>query len=260
MRGCVIGLCTFMAAGLGGCGTRVPPIQDIGDDVAGQQLVNAIVYNITCDVQDGISYIYKHQLSTFLDNWGVQLTLNLTVEEKSSVNPSLSYLPTSMFTLGVDGTLSSEATRTEKINSYYTVKQLLKIGPCSNRENGPLLRANDLGLKAILFDSLAARNKGLMQFSDDPKGPLGTNVISHEVKFEVVLSGDITPAWVLKYVKIDPSSPVFSAKRDKTHDLVITLGPTDASGTAPSQAAAFSALASDIGVSISNNVKNLQLR
>jgi hypothetical protein len=80
------------------------------------------------------------------------------------------------------------------------------------------------------------------------------------VKFEVVLSGDITPAWVLKYVKIDPSSPVFSAKRDKTHDLVITLGPTDASGTAPSQAAAFSALASDIGVSISNNVKNLQLR
>jgi hypothetical protein len=80
------------------------------------------------------------------------------------------------------------------------------------------------------------------------------------VKFEVVANADITPGWVLKYVKVNPTGSLFSMKRDKTHDLVITLGPTDASGKAPSAAAANSALASDIGVAIGNSVKNLRLQ
>jgi hypothetical protein len=249
-----------VVATLVGCGTYVPGIQDIGDDVTGRQLVNSIVQSITCEVQDGINAIYKHRTSTFYDNWGVQVTLNLTIEEKSSFSPSLSYLPTAMFSLGGDAGISSDATRTDKLNSYYTVKELLKSGPCSQRPNGPLLRANDLKLKDLLFDNLLASDNGLMHFSDDSKGPLGTNVISHEVKFEVVASADVTPGWVLKYVRINPAAPLLAVQRDKTHDLVITLGPTDASGKAPSAAAANSALASDIGVAIGNSVRNLRLQ
>jgi hypothetical protein len=249
-----------VASMLVGCGTSVPEIQDIGDSAAGQQLVQAIVTNITCEVQDGVNRIYKHRHSTFLDNWGVQIMLNLTIEEKGSVSPSLNYLPTTMFTLGADGSFSSDATRTDKLNSYYTVKELLRLGPCApaDRTHGTLLRADDLKLTEWLFDNVTASDTGEVRYGDDSKGPFGQNVISHEIKFEVVLSGDITPGWVLKYVKINPTAPFLSAKRDKTHDLIITLGPTDKSGTAPSQAAANAALASDIGVAVGNNVKNLR--
>jgi hypothetical protein len=249
-----------VASMLVGCGTSVPEIQDIGDSAVGQQLVQAIVTNITCEVQDGINRIYKHRHSTFLDSWGVQITLNLTIEEKGSVSPSLKYLPTTMFSLGADGSFSSDATRTDKLNSYYTVKELLRLGPCdpADRTHGTLLRADDLKLTEWLFDNLTASDTGEIHYGDDSKGPFGQNVISHEVKFEVVLSGDITPGWMLKFVTINPTAPFLSAKRDKTHDLIMTLGPTDASGKAPSQAAANAALASDIGVAVGNNVKNLR--
>jgi hypothetical protein len=252
-----------MASMLVGCGTYVPEIQDIGDSVAGQHLVQAIVTNITCEVKDGINAIYDASPggSTFLDNWGVQITLNLTIEEKGSVSPSLKYLPTTMFTIGADGSFSSDATRTDKLNSYYTVKELLQHGPCDpekDRTHGPLLRADDLKLKEWLFDNWTANDTKEVHYGDNPKGPFGQNVISHEVKFEVVVSGDVTPGWILKYVTINPTAPFLAAKRDKTHDLVITLGPTDATGKAPSQAAANSALASDIGVAVGNNVKNLR--
>ena len=40
-----------------GCGTYVPEIQDFGDKAAGQQLVQSIVYNVTCEVQDAFNRI-----------------------------------------------------------------------------------------------------------------------------------------------------------------------------------------------------------
>src|ERR1700730_2135118 len=98
---------------LGGCGLYVPEIQDFGDKVAGQQLVNAIAYNVTCEVQDAIYEIYhpggQTRASTFLDSWGVQITLSLQIEEKSSVNPLVSWMPPSpasaVFSLAGGGTL-----------------------------------------------------------------------------------------------------------------------------------------------------------
>ena len=63
-------LCACMASMLVGCGTSVPEIQDIGDSAAGQQLVQAIVTNITCEVQDGINRIYKHRHRNFFGQLG----------------------------------------------------------------------------------------------------------------------------------------------------------------------------------------------
>lgn len=250
-----------IAIALAGCGASVPEIQDIGDDVAGQQLVQAIVTNITCEVQDSVNAVYRGRRSLFLDKWGVQISLSLTIEEKGGVAPLLSYFPTAMFALGADAGLSSDATRIDKLNSYYSIKQLRTLGRCDprSRTHGPLLRSDDLKLTQWLFDNLTASDTGEIQFSDDTRGPFGQNVISHEVKFEVVANADITPAWQLMHVSINtPLVPFASVKRDKTHDLIITLGPTDDSGTGPSTAAANAALASEIGVAVGNNVKTIR--
>jgi len=137
----------------GSCGTYVPEIQEFpGDSVTGQQLVQMIVQNITCEVQDAVNDVYSKHTSTFLDTWGVQITLSLQVEEKAGVTPVVNWLPPSpasaIFNLAGGGTLSSDATRIDKLNSYFTVQELRKLGYCdpASRRSGQLLRA---GLKNL---------------------------------------------------------------------------------------------------------------
>jgi hypothetical protein len=244
--------------GVSACGTRVPEIQEIGDDVAGQQMVQAIVTNVTCEVQDAIAAVYKNRKRLFLDSWGVQITLNLTVDEKTDLAPNVSLLPTTIFTLGLGGGLSSEATRIDKLNSFWTVKQLRNMGACDPRSRAgrSKLLASDLKLKQWLFDNLTASDTGEIDFARDAtSGPFGQNVISHEVKFEVVSTGSLTPSWKLTRVLVNSTGTFVSISRDRTHDLIITLGPTNDAGTGPSQTAANAALASDIGVSVANGIK-----
>jgi hypothetical protein len=49
------------------------------------------------------------------------------------------------------------------------------------------------------------------------------------VKFEVVSTGSITPAWKLVRVNFDQTGSLMTGTRDRTHDLIITFGPLDKS-------------------------------
>jgi hypothetical protein len=284
MRLVVLSILAFMIAG---CGLYVPELQDFGDKVTGQQLVNSITYNVTCEVQDAIAKIYNNPdhpvKSTFLDTWGVQIALSLQVEEKSSVNPAVNWLPPSpanaVFNLAAGGTLSSDATRQDKLNSYFTVAKLRSMGPCdpATRPGGLLLMQSNLALDEWLIDNVTNQNTGLVNYKADyTDGPLGQNVLSHEVKFDVTDSGNITPGWVLTRVTVNPAGTnLLSASRDRTNDLVITLGPTlatpkkvvDKQGNVktvmihgPSSDAQAAALSSQIGLAVSNALKGTQLQ
>jgi hypothetical protein len=264
-----------------GCGLFVPELQDFGDKVTGQQLVHSITYNVTCEVQDAIDKIYNnpdhHVKSTFLDTWGVQITLSLQVEEKSSANPVVNWLPPSptnaVFNLAAGGTLSADATRTDKLNSYFTVAQLRTLGPCdpATRPGGLLLMQSNLGLDEWLIANVTNANTGEVNYAADfTDGPLGQNVLSHEVKFDITNTGNLTPGWVLTRVMINQGGNFLSATRDRTNDVTITLGPTlaapkpvvDKQGKVrmirtfvPSNEAANAALASQIGLAVSNALK-----
>jgi hypothetical protein len=77
---------TLLALELAGCGLYVPEFQENPfDKVGGQQLVQSIVYNITCEVQDAVAKIYNNpdhtREHTFLDTWGANIALNLQVDE-----------------------------------------------------------------------------------------------------------------------------------------------------------------------------------
>jgi hypothetical protein len=275
----------------GGCGLYVPEFQEVpGDKVSGQQLVQSIVYNVTCEVQDAIDRIYNnpdHPLKhTFLDTWGVQIALSLQVEEKSSVNPVVNWLPpspaTAVFNLNAGGTLSADATRQDKLNSYFTIQQIKALGPCdpSTRPGGVLLLQSNLALDEWLIDNLTAGNTGEINYASDySDGPLKQNVLSHEVKFDITDSGNITPGWKLTRVSINQSGNLLSATRDRTNDVTITLGPTlptpkpkldkkgrpvrDSQGRimttttfAPANDAYTAALASQIGLAVANAIRS----
>jgi hypothetical protein len=270
-----------VALAVSSCGTYVPPIQEYGlDKVAGQQLVQSIVYNVTCEVRDAIDKLYydpdhfrKH---TFLDTWGVQIALSIQVEEKSNVSPLANVTPpgaSTVFNLIVGGTASADATRQEKTNSYFTISQIRALGPCNpaDRPGGLLLLQSDLGLEDWLRANLIASDTGKIRFATDyTDGPLGTNVLSHEIKFDITNGGNLSPGWVLRAVSIDQGNNLLSATRDRTNDLTITLGPTlpmpkttkDKNGQlvtvtrfGPAAAAQEAALASQIGLAVSNAIK-----
>jgi hypothetical protein len=113
---------------------------------------------------------------------------------------------------------------------------------------GLFLLESDLKLEDLLFDSQTISDTGQVNF----KGKPSTNVISHEVKFIVNSSGSVNPAWKLsRLFTVNQSSVFLNALRNRTQDLLITLGTTDQSGTALSPPAASIALSSQIGIAVS---------
>jgi hypothetical protein len=266
---------------LPGCGYVTPAIQENrADPVAGQQLVDSIVYNIKCELQDAVHNLYNNpdyrRDHTFLDSWGAQTTLNLQVEEKSTLSPNANWIPpnpvTALFNLFFGGSLLGVATRQDKLNSYNTIQQIKALPPCgSARPGGILLMQSDLGLAEWLQDNVTEADTGRIQYAlDYSDGPLKTNVISHEIKFEVTTTANLTPGWKLRTWQVNQSGTLLSATRDRINDLTITLGPTVPTprttinaqgqtvttiGYVPSPQASEAALASQIGLAVSNALK-----
>jgi hypothetical protein len=241
--------CASLAiSSLAGCGTYVPEIQENAiDQAGGQLLVKAIVNSVHCAVKNavlealgpkGVPQNLSQKQGAFMNNWGAQMALILTVEEKSTLNPVLVLTPvsppTAIFTLGLGATASADATRKETLNFYYTVDQLRSGRPCPDPNNlepyaprDSLLLQNDLRLTEWLFDVIMAVGTREIGAPVDAKSILKQNVIQHEVKFEVVTTGNITPAWKLLRANVNQSGTFLSATRDRTHDLTVTFGPID---------------------------------
>jgi hypothetical protein len=91
---------------MSGCGTYVPGLQESYDPQNPQTMVDAIVSNVQCEVQSAVQFlilddqdavvaaaalgkVQKPSL-TWLKKWAAQVTLTLTVDEKSSLNPGVS--------------------------------------------------------------------------------------------------------------------------------------------------------------------------
>jgi hypothetical protein len=164
-----------------------------------------------------------------MDDWGVQMTLSLTVAEKGASNPTVNWFPpspaTAVFNLSAGANLSAEATRIDKINAYHLVRDLrLHRCPQENRPGGPFLMQSDLKLKEWLFDAITAERTNSVNFGFGPKG---TNVLTHQVKFEVVSNGSVTPTWKLTRVSVNPSGSFLFASRIRTHELILTLSPAE---------------------------------
>jgi hypothetical protein len=212
------------------CGLRVPEIAETGDRVAGQQLVEAILINITCELRDAVSDIRAaYPQGTFIDSYGIQTTLTLTYEEKGTLGPTVNWFPpspaTAVFNVGAGLNLSSDATRKNVIDGYYLVTDL-QNARCSDaaRPNGPFLLQSDLKLSDWLFSAVRASMTNTVNFKS---ASLATkdSILQHEVKFIIDTSVNATPTWKFKLVTVDPSGTFLSLDRSRTNDLLITLGP-----------------------------------
>jgi hypothetical protein len=95
---------------LGGCGVFTPEMQTFWERRDQQkEFENLVVNNIKCEIRNGV-YDAKQMLATteqypgndigWLEKQGATVTLKLSVDEKSSLNPGVSYT-TPLFSAGI---------------------------------------------------------------------------------------------------------------------------------------------------------------
>jgi hypothetical protein len=272
------GIASLLVAMLAsGCGLTVPEIQDFpatpGD---GQLLVQGIVNSVHCEVSNAVRWVIDHdkenakrdgrkRATEWLEPWGARITLQLTVEEKSTLNPNAVWMPHSpasaIFTLGGGASVTAVATRIEKLNFFWTVAELYRRAGCTpgiQQGNATsLLIQSDLKLTQWLQDQVSPVASGEVFQPVKTDTILKQDVLSHEVKFQLTTSGNITPAWKLTRATVNQSGTFFSTSRDRTHDLTVTFGPADPTSRSLMPPAEFAHLASQIGLSTATNLKGL---
>ena len=214
------------------------------------------------------------------ESWGITLTLTLTVEELSALSPGASIntplipgnktFPGNIvsanpqsFALGLGGTLSSDATRFDKYTLFYKVKDLEFLNEGCMKpdqldghaplafQGSSLLLESDLRIKTWMV-KIADLRSSVGVSADNPQ-----QALSYDIKFDIVTSGNVTPTWKLVRVTTPTGTfPFFNAKRERTHEMLLTLGPLASDKNGPGQLAANDALAAQIGAAVGTAVKN----
>lgn len=258
---------------MAGCGMHVPNIQEVGDDADGMLLVKAIVESINCELRQAIYTVKENEKKaaslsrrkpvSFLDGWGVQASLTLQIEEKGTLSPTLvGFIGNPIFSIAGGGTVSSGATRIDKLNFYHTVKDLYDTGPCGVRQpstaRGSYFIDSNLKIEEWLATQVLLVGTRETTVPVKPSSVFKQNAMSHEVKFEVLTSGSVTPTWRLARLNINPSGTFFSASRNRIHALILTFGPVDpsqADSLSPTAQAMF--LSSQLGLATTNGLRSL---
>ncbi|WP_457798716.1 hypothetical protein [Methylocystis sp. S23] len=295
------GMVFSVLGALSACGTYTPDIMEAWGQKGDEQIiVNSIAQRIRCEISEAVNTVldddlrdarqFKGQtrLLEWLEKWGAQVTLTLSIDEKTNVNPGVVFntpmigaktwfpagisVPASQFyTLGLGGKFNSTASRIDKINWFYTVAELRKDRACTMDPipGSYLIVDSDLKLKDWLRAAVTPSQTDLVTFPTDPNKK---DVISHQVKFVIETGGDITPTWRLVRITANGAGSFFGATRSRTQDLTITLGPTKGEPVpvkqvagktvvkemlVPTTAAQNAHLASQIGLSVANNLLNI---
>jgi hypothetical protein len=295
-----IGILLLSAISIGGCGLVVPDIQEFwGTPQDAGIKVNKIAGQIVCELRKAVQQVYiderehyveivpdplhpppkPQRLSTWFDSWGAQVTLTLNIVENTNLAPGVTFIQplaaaSTSRSLSLGATASSTATRTDKLNLFYTVQELKHGMPSTGLlcipgpTNADLFVQSDLKLYDWLSAALVANATGIAHYNN---GSSPKNGIEHEVKFDIVSDGSVNPTWTLVRFSGDTTGSLFAVGRDRSQDLDIAFGPIASSGgggggggggAASAQlapAAENSHLATQIGLAVSQALKNTPL-
>jgi hypothetical protein len=280
-----------------GCGTYVPQIGEIWDDNSGtnaRDIERLIKEKVYCELQRAVTNVntiseepsenvQKFNPRTGLlvavhplpDDWGVQMQLNLIVEEVGSLNPGVTFADplrpvaifgastSQSFSVGVGGTLSSDATRTDKFSLYYLVSDLMKDTTCAGGVDPQKIPADSLLLQSDLGIARWLKNALNVWYRTGIPRPLPQIAsLSYDIKFDVVTSAYGLPGWKLARVATGSGGlNLLTAKRERTHEMILTFGPSQTSkpgGTPqPNPISLNSALASEIGTAVGSAVSDV---
>jgi hypothetical protein len=262
----------LLAGSLAGCGIYVPDIVPSSDPDAHAIKVNKVINHVKCELREAVLSVLHYEYENmrqfperkrripWLDNWGAWLAIKFAAVEKGALNAGVTLtdpLPNSQsFTLGFGGTLSSEATRTDKVEYLFVFSDFIPPGgrvtrppePCKGYDG--ILIDSDLKIKDWLWSKvfpyfIAANIREL---------PPASKTMSYEVSFAVVTNGNITPTW--KLVRVGATgNPLASIGRTQTDNLTITMGEVDKKLRVPSPELLSANLATQIGSAVATAIQ-----
>lgn len=259
----------FLAAALGACGILPPQLNEAWEPAdLNDELIYRIKKSIYCELTNAIKsygqdkYVLKGKPANSIpDNWGVQLTLTMTSDETSSLNPSGSYnrnihpaadplapngSVAQSFSLPFTTQLSSQAVRMDTAYSFFTIKEILRKKPIDttcheynadedkfynlDRSGSSLLLSGNVGIASWLKGALVANNALPSSPLMKPK-EINLEVLQYSIKFVVITAGSVNPTWKLAPVSTAVGGlPLLSGNRTRTHQLLVTLGPAETEG------------------------------
>lgn len=225
---------TLLAATCGGCGLYLPELQEPYQHPREEKLdENAIVLRIKCELHKGVQdTLYKYRSSgdylgksvEWLNGWGAAVTLKITADEKSSINPGFS-IPAfpHVERLSVAGGLqaSADATRAETIGMTYRFDDLLAEGWIDQCDRaGPVIITSDLKIGEFIENkAFLAAVPGTV-----PVRQKVFDAFSYQATFVITYGGGITPTYKFVDVTANPDAPFLNGSRTRTHDITITIG------------------------------------
>jgi hypothetical protein len=264
-------------------------------------IVNKIAGQVACELARAVQQVYQDRPIEFhqnpgdppppppksldwFDKWSVQATLTLTILEQSTLNAGLSTnnilnnattafgktvittAQSSAVGFGLGGTTA--ATRTDKLSMFFSVKDLKNSDSAINMSclpspppNATLFVESDLKIYDWLQAALLPDATQIINYSGNSSPQ---NVIQHEIKFQIVTNGSVTPTWKLVRFTANTSGAFFALDRDRTQDLLITFGPTAPPATKSAQpqlstAAENAHLAALIGEDVAKAIKGISV-
>jgi hypothetical protein len=220
-----------------------------------------IVGHVACEIAIGIAQAQTFGLP-WLNKWGTSVTLTITAEDQSGINPGVSLVTplrnvirtfpsggnvnlSQSFSLGLGASGAATATRTETIQFTYLNSDLLTLAnnypSCDKLRTGAQMDG-DLQIRQFIFDkALIAKSGNASLFDKTSVGfkqelagkpkPLVSwqwpvfNTFTEEINFVAAYGGNITPSWKLATITADTAGSLVSAERTYTNDLIITVGP-----------------------------------
>src|ERR1700732_3904410 len=269
----VLPFALILSATLGGCGLYVPE-KDIfhgdtpdskGDSPSGK-FENNIVRHIRCEIFKGLWEANQlPKVRQWLPYWGTSITLTLTVDEQSLLNPGVSVFNpfenvvktfpvggnvtgSQFFSLGIGASATAHATRQETIQVTYSNKDLLIMAEqdlringtlsCKDLQNGVMIEG-DFKIGQFIYDKSLIASFGNVTTQNPSWPPYDT--FSEQITFVVLFGGTVTPTWKFFRTAVNSTSTLLSANRTNTNNLTITLGALKQQATASSPAVLGSA-------------------
>jgi len=196
-----------------------------------------IIANIRCEVTKGLYRAIATGNVPWLAGWGASISLNLTWDDMSSVNPNILYTTpvglTDMFSAGAGFSGSAHSTRNEDITFTLENKTLLREAmldarspqglDCSALQDGVTV-SSDLHIDEFIYDkvSIAGGHEARTRPIDNPQ----FSTFQETLTFVVTFGGNITPSWKLIRLSVIPSGQFLSETRSNTCVIIFTLGPS----------------------------------
>ncbi len=194
-----------------------------------------IVKHIQCEIRVGVWKAAQLPNSAWIKNAGGLVTLKLIVEDQSALNSNASFLQTfglkaaESFVLGIGGTGSANATRTEQMSFSYNNGELYKealkdVAPgtnnCQQLQQGVQIDS-DLKIGQFIYDKVVVEGAAGSQYKLFSQ-------LQFEINFVASFSANITPTWKFASTTVNGSGTLFGSTRTNTDDLIVTLGPLNA--------------------------------